>query len=98
MKILITHMEVTDSVIKAVYNDARKEDIPRKEFQREVDLRQGRLWTMEVRIGDATFQRHGQMDWEEYYESPLLEVDLVAFLTKNIRSRNAKNAKTDYIE
>jgi hypothetical protein len=95
MKITIEEYRIEDVNIRVRYNDLLYYDVPKREFQDEVNQRSGRLWKMQVVHNGVTFERHGVMDWDEYYESPLLEVDLIAFLEKNIRRRHAKYANQD---
>ena len=96
MKIEIEGAQVADINIAVQYLKNGKsvvELIEKKAFQLSVDRRNGRVWKMQVKVGDVLFDRYGQYDWDEYCEQQeLLYVDLVAFLLENIRRRDAKYA------
>ena len=87
----LTIQLITETDIDVVV-DGEKHTIDRRDFERWVDSSNGRRWTLESGMREM----YGDLSWDEYYEDPILAYqDILFFLAKNIRRRNAKNTNTN---
>lgn len=96
MRIEIERTSVGDTAIQVVFTKNGKEanqSVDLKEFKSYVNQGNGRKWTMQVVVDGMKFERSGLMDWNEYFcIEDLFYSDIIAFLLKNIRRSNTKNA------